>query len=237
MKNGKWRSRVAMLLIASSLSLANPTPARADFFGGDLPLLASILAQAIQQLSQLRSILGSGQDTLGLLRDVNNGIRDAMSIMRTMNRTIQPGALSQFQTVDETLRAVQELYGMVPHTAESKQQSFTDQSVSEGITVHNQAFTYADQVDPEAERIKDYSRNVSPAGAAKLTAQSIGVLINVMNQVLRTDATMLKIMSENLALQNRHEKLNSEQFRMQYGGLSDAMAATPSIKDASKLNP
>lgn len=237
MKKCRLHKPIAMLLAATCLSLTTPTPARADFFGGDIPLLTSILAQAIQQLAQLRSILGTGSDTLGLLRDVNEGIREAMGIMRTMNHTMQPGALSQFQTVDEMLRAVQDLYGMVPKTAEAKQQSFTDQSVSEGMTIHNQAFAYADQVDPEAERIKDYSRGVSPAGAGRLTAQSIGVLINVTNQLLRTNAAMLKIMSEDLALHNRHEKVNSEQFRMQYDGLSQAISATSSIKDASNLKP
>lgn len=233
----RWRRPFAALVTAGLLTLAIPTPARADFFGGDIPLLTSILAQAVQQLAQLRSILGSGRDTLGLLRDVNEGIREAMGIMRTANRTIQPGALSQFQNVDEMLRAIQDIYGMVPKTPEAKQQNFTDQSVSEGMTIHNQAFAYADQVDPEAERIKDYSRGVSPAGAGRLTAQSIGVLINVTNQLLRTNAAMLKVMSENLALQNRHEKVNSEQFRMQYEGLSQAIGSLPSIKDSSQLTP
>jgi hypothetical protein len=236
MNKRRRHALMALLLLCLSVTAA-PIPARADFFGGDLPLLASILAQAIEQVAQLRTILGAGVDTLGLLRDVNEGVREAMGIMRTMNQTIQPGALSQFQTVDEMLRAVQDLYGMVPKTSEAKQQSFTDQSVSEGMTIHNQAFAYADQVDPEAERIKDYSRGVSPSGAGRLTAQSIGVLINVTNQILRTNAAMLKIMSENLALQNRHEKVNSQQFKMQYEGLSSAMGGTTSFKTATTINP
>ena len=231
----KWKRSVTVFIVTSVFMVTNPARARADFFGGDLPLLASILAQAVQQLAQLRQILGSGRDTLGLMRDVNEGIREAMGIMRTMNRTIQPGALSQIQNVNEMLRVVQDLYGRVPKTAEAKRQNFIDQSVSEGMTIHNQAFAYADQIDPEAERIKDYSRGVSPAGAGRLTAQSLGVLINVTNQVLRTNAAMLKIMSENLALQNRQGKVGSEQFKMQYDGLSQAIGSMSSIKDASAL--
>ncbi|MBI3556107.1 MAG: hypothetical protein HY074_07575, partial [Deltaproteobacteria bacterium] len=49
-----------ILALMLGLTLVIPRPARADFFGGDLPLLASILAQAIQQVAQLRSLLGTG---------------------------------------------------------------------------------------------------------------------------------------------------------------------------------
>lgn len=233
----KWRSWIAFLLLVQTMVTAFlPVPqARADFFGGDLPLLAEIVVTTLQQLSQLRDILSNGQDTLGLLRDVNQGIRDAMGIMRTMNQSIQPGVLFQYQTPDEMRRAIETLYGTVPATAEARTQDFTDQSVSEAILLHNQAFEYANRIDPEAERIKDYSRGVSPIGAGRLTAQSLGVLIHVSNQILRTNAAMLKIMSENLALQNRHSKVGSAQFKMQYDGLSEAMGTSGSFRDVTNL--
>lgn len=219
-----------------SLFLA-PVSAKADFWGGDIPLLIKIVANTIQEIAQLRQILGTGRDTLGLLRDINEGYREAMGIMRTMNTTIQPGMFSQYQNAPDLLRALQDIYGQIPKTSESKLQAAQDQSVSEAITLHNQAFQYANQIDPEAERIKDYSRGVSPAGAGRLTAQSLGVLIHVSNQILRTNAAMLKILSENLALQNRHEKLNSEQFRAQYDGLSKGLGEYPKMTDSTKLNP
>jgi hypothetical protein len=201
--------------------------AKADFWGGDIPLLIEIVGNTASQLAQLRSILGTSNDTLGLLRDINQGIREAMSIMRTMNRTMNPGVLGQIQNAQEAIRAIQDIYGVIPRSPEAKVQQLNDQSVAEAITLHNQAFQYANEVDPEAERIKDYSRNVSPTGAGKLTAQSLGVLIHVSNQILRTNAAMLKILSENLALQNRKEKVNSQQFLMQYEGLSSALKNLP----------
>lgn len=225
---------IATFMVAVTLTLS-PTPVRADFWGGDLPLLAQIVFNTLQQLAQLRHILSAGRDTLGLIRDINEGIREAMGIMRTMNQTIRPGVFSEYQTPEQILRALQDLYGTIPRTSEAKMQGHMDQSVAEAVTLHNEAFKYADQIDPEAERIKEYSRGTSPAGSARLTAQALGVLIHVSNQVLRTNAAILKIMSENLALQNRHEKLNSEQFKMQYEGLSTAISTSASMKDALEL--
>jgi len=222
--------------MAATLTLT-PTPVKADFWGGDLPLLAQIVFNTLQQLAQLRHILSTGRDTMGLIRDINEGIREAMGIMRTLNETIRPGVFSEHQTPEQVLRALQDLYGQIPRTPEARMQTHVDQSIAEAVTLHNQACQYADRIDPEAERIKDYSRGTSPAGSARLTAQSLGVLIHVTNQVLRTNAAILKIMSENLALQNKHEKLNSEQFKMQYEGLSTAISTTVPFKEAVSLSP
>jgi len=204
------------------MSLIIARPARADFWGGDLIFLAQILSTAIQQLTQLQSIMGNGKDTLGLLRDINRGLRDAISIMRTANQTLKPGALSNLDNLDQVLSRVEELYGKIPNTPEAKMQLLTDRSVAEAINLHNEAFKYADRIDPEAERIKDYAQVVNPQGAAKVTVQSLGMMIHVLNQILRTNAAILKLQSEQLALQNRRGKLDSAQFRMQYEGVSDA---------------
>ena len=222
------------ILFISSIFLA-PAPAKADFWGGDIPLLIQIVANTLQQLAQLRAILGNGQDTLGYLRDINEGIREAMSIMRTMNSTIQPGIFSEYKDPISVLNALQSLYGMIPQTSQTNLEIAQDQSVSEAITLHNQAFDYANQVDPEAERIKDYSHSVSPIGAGRLTAESLGVLIHVSNQILRTNAAMLKILSENLALQNRKEKVNSMQFQQEYDGLTKGLDQFPSLQTSSQL--
>lgn len=219
------------------LSLLTPKVSHADFFGGDIPLLIQVVANTLQQLAQLKQILGNGQDTLGLLRDVNQGIREAMGLMRTMNQTMHPGVLGDLQNSEDALRRIEQIYGPVPKSSDSRLESLNDQSVAEAVTLHNQAFQYADQIDPEAERIKEYSRDVSPVGAGRLTAQSLGVLIHVSNQILRTNAAMLKILSENLALQNRKEKVNSQQFQMQYEGLSSALGDVPSFKDSTTLAP
>jgi hypothetical protein len=67
--------------------------------------------------------------------------------------------------------------------------------------------------------MKRYANVASPQGAAKASLQAQGVTIHVLNQLLRTNAALLKVQSEQLAMQNRKSKLQSEQFRDQYDEL------------------
>jgi hypothetical protein len=205
-----------------SVVIISPS-AKADFWGGDLIYLAQILEQAIMQVQQLKSILGNGKDSLEFLQQINEGQRTALRIINTMNRVLKPGNLSNLSDVNAVIREVQDIYGKIPITAEAKLQSTHDVTVAESIQLHNDVFKYADEVDPEAERIKNYAQVASPQGAAKASLEAQGAIIHVLNQVLRTNAAILKIQSENLAMQNRKSKMQSEAFRSQYTELSSSL--------------
>ncbi len=114
-----------------------------------------------------------------------------------------------------------------PKTAEARLQQAHDQSVAESIAMNGTLFNFADQADEESKRIIAHAKVANQKGAAKLTAQSIAVLINVSTQVLRTNSMMLKMMGENIAMKNRESKLESAQFKTQYESLSNAIGDLP----------
>jgi hypothetical protein len=169
------------------------------------------------------------------MRDLNQGIRRGLDLVKIINPKFNPGLYGNLETADQVQRAITDLYGMIPETAEARLQETQDQSVSQSIAMNGQLFRFADQVDEESKRILELAPQVSPQGAGKLTAQSLGILIGVTTQVLRTNSMMLKMMAENMALQNRKEKLNSHQFRTQYDGLSNALGDLPKNQSLPNL--
>lgn len=212
-----------VLVLLISISLSVPRPARADMFGGDIAVLVQILAQAIQQLYQLKQIVSKGAETIQLMKELNKGISQGLAIIHIINPKFNPGMYGNLQTAEQALAAINDLYGAIPQSSESRLQEAQDRSVAESISMNGTLFRYADQVDDESKRILDHSKTVSPQGAGKLTAESIAILIGVSTQVLRTNSMMLKMMAENMALQNRKEKLATSQFKTQYGGISSAL--------------
>lgn len=201
--------------------------ADADLFGGDVAVLAQILAETIQQLAQLQQIMGNGRDTLDLLHEINRG--DPNGIFGVINTIpkFSPGTYGDMTQTDQVRRTIERLYGTIPQTADTQLQQSQDQSVAESLAMHGNIYRYADQVDLQSQDMLRHAQEVNPQGAGKLQAQSLAVLIGVTTQLLRTNSAMLKLMAENLALSNRREKLNAEQFRMQYDGLSNAFSTLP----------
>ena len=146
-----------------------------------------------------------------------------------------PGLYGGLETTDQVQRAIEDLYGAIPQTSEYRLQEAQDRSVSESIAMNGTLFQYADSVDEETKRIIAHSQSTNPQGSAKLTNQSLAVLIGVTTQVLRTNSMMLKMMGQNMALSNRKEKLQATQFKSQYEGISNALGALPKETNLSPL--
>ena len=209
------------------LLVTTPRNAKADLFGGDIVVLTKILIQAIQQLEQLRLIYQTGRDSNSLIKDLNSGIRHGLEIIRILNPKFDPGIYGGLDNAESVQRAIEDLYGMIPRTSEARLQEVQDRSASESIAMNGNLFRYADDVDLEAKRIISHAQDVSPQGAAKLTAESIAILIGVSTQVLRTNSMMLKMMGQNMALSNRKEKLQASQFKTQYKEISSGIGSLP----------
>ena len=216
-----------IVAIILCFTLAMPKPAKADLWGGDVAVLIQILAQTIKQLYELQRIVSTGQDSLSLWRDINRGIRDGLRIIQIINPKFNPGLYGSLETSEQVQRAIEDLYGVIPQTSEYRLQEAQDRSVSESIAMNGTLFQYADSVDAETKRIIEHAANTNPQGSAKLTNQSLAVLIGATTQVLRTNSMMLKMMGQNMALSNRKEKLQATQFKTQYEGLSNALGGLP----------
>jgi hypothetical protein len=201
--------------------------AQADLFGGDVAVLIQILAQSIEQVYRLQSIIQNGKDTLNLLRDINAGVRSGLDLIRIVNPKFNAGVYGDLNNPENVLRAIHDLYGTTPNTADKNLIDMQDQSVAEVIAMNKNLYDYSTQVDFERERILMHSQVVSPQGAAKLQNQSLAVIIGVLTQLLRVQSQMLKVMGQNMALDNRREKLASEQFIENYKSLSDGFKDLP----------
>lgn len=198
------------ILVAVSLIVSKP--ARADMFGGDLIYLAQILANAIKQLTELQNMVNNGKDQLNLLTEINRGINDSLRLAQTIDPNIDPGIYKDWQNVGDALSKLQAIYGVVTSSPESRVYSDTDQNVAEAVMLNNDIYKYTSDIDQLGEAIKDFSHDVSPGGAQKLTAQTLGVMLQVMNQSLRTQATGLKLQAQTMAVQNKKEKDSTKQY-------------------------
>ena len=215
------KRRFLSLVIA--LSLLIPSMGHADLFGADVGVLMQILAEDIQQLIQLEGILKNNQENLDLLRDINRGINDSLAMIRTISPYINPGQYGELKKVQDVLQKFGIVFGTVVNSPDAPAQRSVDTAVAEAVTMNSAIFDYTKQTDEIGEQIKSFSHSVSPGGAAKLTAESLGVILHVMNQQLRAQGVLLNLQAQSLAQTNKREKDHTAQFLQSAGDISEAL--------------
>ncbi len=216
---------IAIVILLATFSF--PTTARCDLWGADVGVLLNILANALAQLAQLRSIVSTGQDSLSLIQDINRGINDSLNLMRTVSPNTDPGLYSNWKRGNQSMQAMQNIYGNPVPSSDLRVQQDADTSVAEAVSLNNSIYNYSDQIDTIGEQVKAASHSSSPGGAQKLTAETLGVMLHVMNQSLRAQATGLKLQAQALAIQNHKEKEGSRQLIADAGSLTTAMKTDP----------
>ena len=209
-----------IIVFAVAIGLVFPSP---TFAFADVPLLIKILANAIEQLVALRKITQSGKDTLSLMRDINHGINDSLSVIDSLAPFMDPGLYKDLTRIRDVTQHLDTVYGTVVDSPEAKVQSDTDEVAAEGISMNTSLFEYATRLDRTADEIKRYSHVVSPGGAQKLTAQSLGVVVHLLDQQLRATALGLKLQAQTMAVQNRKEKTETALYLQQLKVLQRAM--------------
>jgi hypothetical protein len=229
------RRHLQTTIVAMGLVLTVSFEARGDMFGGDIVVLSQILAQTVQELTQLKAMLQNGKDTLGLLQDVNRGINDSLRMADTLGLRIDPGLYRDLRKVDQALSTVEQLYGRPIDSLIANVQRNTDQTVAEAISFNNDLNEYARNVDNVGEQIKSFSHSVSPGGATKLTAESVGVLIHVADQQLRATGQSLKLQAQAMAIQNKREKDLTEQYVKEGRALQERMTSMAATFDVPRF--
>lgn len=212
-----------ILILTLFFAVGVTPPARAFSFGADVAVLTQILAQAIMQLQQLRNIMGTATSQLDLIRQINQGINDSLHLLRTIDPNIDPGIYKNWDTVNTALGQLQSIYGGVVNSPDAPVQRDLDQGIAEAVAFNNNYYKYTNQLDELGEQIKTASHAVSPGGASKLTAEALGLVIQVLNQNLRAQATGLKLHAQELAVQNRKDKEETKHFLNASSSLKTAM--------------
>lgn len=208
-----------------TLGLALPQTSRADMFGGDAIILAQILSNAVQQLTQLMAIVNSTRDNLQFVREINRGINDSINMAQTMRANVSAGIYDDWKRPDVAKQKLAAIYGSAVDSKVAQIQRNVDAGIAEAVAQNNAAYEQAEKLDRIGEQIKAASHGVSPGGAQKLTAESLGVLLHTMNESLRTQATSVKLQAQSLASENHREKEATRSTLESAAALKNAMKA------------
>jgi hypothetical protein len=189
----RWLS-IGAIVISGSL-IVKTRPAEALFgFGEDIPFLIQLIGHAVTQIHELSSIIGSTEETASVLDEMNRGIKEVLHLAETAHVPLPPQVYEQAKRIDQAAEAAHRIYGSLPGTAPKYAQD-EYQSGIEGLFLSQDAFDYAKFLDDQGRKIKGSAVAANEAAATKLTAESMGVLLQGVDQTNRLQAKGLEINS------------------------------------------
>lgn len=216
--------RKISLVLLTALTLVTSEKTYCFFNPADTAALLEILATTIKQLMELRSLVRNTEEQLDLYRDVNSGIDETINTVETVYPNKAIDLYKDWQSVNQADDKLKAIYGAVVKSKGERAQKDLDLSVIDAILQNNQTVSHSDKIDQLGEMIIERSSQASPKGAARLSAEALGVGLQVQNQSLRIQASQLRLQAQKYAMENMREKEETKAFMDSSKNLKKAMS-------------
>lgn len=199
-------------MVIITLGVSTSFNAKADLFGGDVAVLMQILVENIKQYYQMQEMIKQGRDAEDFLRALNSGIDNSIGLLDSLPIKDENilADLKQFKTA---MGRVESIYGKVPKSPEEALHALHDQSVAESLRMANSFKGFSEVQEKNSELIAIQARQASPKGAARMQAETSAEILRSLSQLIRLNTQMLKLQSEQIAMNNKLSKDNVAGFK------------------------
>ena len=161
---------------------------------------------------QLQSMLRNAKNEAQYLRMINDGVKGVSGLMRIL--PIQDNkVLGEIRNFREAVRLVENVYGIIPKSKEAPMHRLNDKSVAESIKMINKSKNYAYKQEKNAVKVFNAGGKASPQGAVRMTAQTSAQILHSINQLIKVNAQILKLVSASVAYQNKSGKQSARNFK------------------------
>jgi hypothetical protein len=185
---------IAISLLLSLLA----QPARADLWGGDLPLLTQIVANTLNTLYELRK-------QSQMLSDEMDGIKDKIFRVQTIAEVVQPSTWDQWRDPAEALRRLKIIYHTLPPEYRSAKGDMIEDELSKAMNLVARVRPEALSSFKSGKELERRGADSSPGVATKLTASGVGTLVAMESQSLAIQSHITSLLAQMLAEGNERE--------------------------------
>ncbi len=197
------------------LSVIVPSPSFAFFDGSgwaQVTYLIKILEENYRRFYQLKQIIDLSRNQNDFLRQLNAGLDNSIGILDSMPIKDER-VLAELRNFRQSVAKVTSLYGAIPQSPEQALQLLHDQSVAESLKMANEFKDYSEVQERNSRIIASQARQASPKGAVRMQAETSAEILQSLSQLIRLNTQMLKLQSEQLALNNKSSKEGVANFQ------------------------
>ncbi len=175
-----------------------PFKAKADLWGGDLPLLAEIVFNTLHTMMELEKQSQHMQDELA-------GIKDRIHRIRTIADVVQPSDWEKWKDPKEAINRLRIVYHTIPKEYRSEKYDQIEHELSRAMNLVARVGPETATTFKSGKEMEQRGADASPGVAQKLTASGVGTLIALESQSQVIQSHITSLLAQMLAQGNERE--------------------------------
>ncbi len=181
-----------------ALAFTIPMTAKADFWGGDLPLLAQIVTNTLHTMYEL-------QRQSQFMNDALRGINDRINRIQTIADVVRPADWDKWKDPREALNRLRIVYHTIPKEYRSEKYDQIESELAKAMNLVARVGAHTDTTFRSGKELEQRGADSSPGVAQKLTASGVGTLIALESQSQVIQSHITSLLAQMLAEGNERE--------------------------------
>lgn len=200
------------LVLIGSMSMSTSSFAFSDGSGwANFGYLVKILAENIKRYQQLRMMIDQARDQKNFLKGLHSGLENSIGLLEGIPITDE-NILNELKNFQKASRKIEEIYGLIPKSQDKEMLRLHDQTIAESLKMVTSFKKFVEIQEKNSQAVSRQARNTSPKGAARMMAETQGMIMKSLAQLIRLQNQSLKMQSEQFALMNKMGKQESYHF-------------------------
>jgi len=175
-----------------------PFQAKADLWGGDLPLLAEIVFNTLHTMMELEKQSRYWSEEM-------EGIKDRIDRIQTIANVVQPSTWEKWKDPREALERLRLIYHTIPKEYRSEKYDSLEQELSNAMNLVARLRPETESSFKSGKELERRGADASPGVAQKLTASGVGSLVSIQSQSLAVQSQITSLLTQILADANEQE--------------------------------
>lgn len=213
--------RIATILMGLCMTLTQP--ARADLFGGDLPLLAQIVTNTLNTLYEL-------QKQSRLLNEELRGIEDKINRLKTVADLLRPEDWRNWRDPRETAKRLSQIYYTLPPEYRTEKSDSIEREITQALQLAGQVTDAAKNSFDSGKQLESRAEGASPGVSQKLTASGVGSLVALEAQNQVVQARVVSLLAHQLADSREREARSVTSQANEYKTISTMRGFSDKVK-------
>lgn len=184
--------------VLSLCFLLLPVNAKADLWGGDLPLLAEIVFNTLHTMMELEKQSQYWKDEM-------DGIKDRIYRIQTIANVVQPSDWEKWKDPKEALERLRLIYHTIPKEYRSEKYDTIEAEISQAMNLVSRVGLQTGTTFASGKELERRGADASPGVAQKLTASGIGTLVAQQAQAQEIQSHVVSLLAQMLAEGNEKE--------------------------------
>lgn len=193
---------VSLPFIAAYLFLTSPY-AKADLWGGDIPLLTKIVFNTLHTMYEL-------EKQSRLLQSELAGIHDRINRIQAISEVVQPSTWDKWKDPEEALTRLRFIYHTLPKEYRTAKSDAIEEEISRAMVTISKVNKTVTTGHMSGRELENRASVASPGVAQKLTASGIGTLITMQAQSTQIQSHIVSLLAQSLAEANEKEARSLE---------------------------